>query len=182
MRKETAKALQELQQSSEPIVLLETIRRCQGQLALLSSGEQASSRGGTATAPVDANVRAVPWRGSSRASSCCGRKASRDRNEQKPHPGKRISIVPFEADAELMRQWLGEEPIVTPKELMERLIEKDPNRYRMLHLRTMQRRVSSYRMAEIKRELRETQEARQRRDQKVERTKNAVLPGVKSIG
>jgi hypothetical protein len=37
--------LRELQRRTDPLVLLETIRRCQGQLALLASGEQATGLG-----------------------------------------------------------------------------------------------------------------------------------------
>jgi hypothetical protein len=52
LSKEKARALQELQQSSDPMALLETIRH-QAQLALLASGEQAPSPGGTTTAVAD---------------------------------------------------------------------------------------------------------------------------------
>ena len=93
--------------------------------------------------------------------------------------GKRTRIDPFEADAERIRQWLAEEPIVTPKELMERLIEQDPERYGMQHLRTMQRRVSGYRLAQIEKELQVTVEPRQGPEQPMERAENPVLPGVK---
>ena len=94
----------------------------------------------------------------------------------KPCTGKRTRVDPFEADAERIRQWLAEEPIVTPKELMERLIEQDPERYGMRHLRTMQRQVSVYRLDQIERELQETLEPRQGSDQPMERAEKPVSP------
>jgi hypothetical protein len=121
--KEKARALRELQQNSDPMALLETIRRHQAQLALLASGEQASNPGGTTTALADPDAE-----NRSLESFLSGLqllwKESQPRPERaKPRTGKRTRIDPFEADAERMRQWLAEEPIVTPKELMERLIE-----------------------------------------------------------
>lgn len=180
--KETAEALRELQQSSDPMALLETIRRCQAQLALLSSGEQASNPGGTATALVDADAENRSLESFLSGLQLLWKESQPRPKRAKPRTGKRTRIDPFEADAERIRQWLAEEPIVTPKELMERLIEQDPERYGLRHLRTMQRRVSGYRLAQIDREIQETLEARHGPDQPMEKTENAVLPGVKSIG
>ena len=42
---EKAAKLRELQRGTDPLVLLETVRRCQGQLALLASGEQDAGLG-----------------------------------------------------------------------------------------------------------------------------------------
>jgi hypothetical protein len=45
LSEERADQLRELQRGSDPLALLGTIRRCQGQLAVLASGEQATGLG-----------------------------------------------------------------------------------------------------------------------------------------
>ena len=180
--KEKARALLELQQSSDPMALLETIRRHQAQLALLASGEQASNPGGTTTALADPDAENRSLESFLSGLQLLWKESQPRLQRAKPRTGKRTRIDPFEADAERMRQWLAEEPIVTPKELMERLIEKNPERYGMRHLRTMQRRVSGYRLAQIERELQETLEPRQGPEQPMGKAESPVLPGVKSFG
>ena len=49
LSEETAAQWRQLQQRSDPVALLTTIRRCQGQLALLASGEHGSGLHGAAT-------------------------------------------------------------------------------------------------------------------------------------
>jgi hypothetical protein len=146
--KEKARALQELQQSSDPMALLETIRRHQAQLALLASGEQASNPGGTTKALADPDAENRSLESFLSGLQLLWKDSQPRPKRAKPRTGKRTRIDPFEADAERLRQWLAEEPIVTPKELMERLIEKNPERYGMRHLRTIQRRVSGYRLSD----------------------------------
>ena len=177
--KEKARALQELQQSSDPMALLETIRRHQAQLALLASGEQASNPGGTTTALADPDAENRSLESFLSGLQLLWKDSQPRPKRAKPRTGKRTRIDPFEADAERIRQWLAEEPIVTPKELMQRLIKKDPERYGMRHLRTMQRRVSGYRLAQIERELQETLEPRQGLEQPMGKAESPVLPGVK---
>jgi hypothetical protein len=177
--KERARALRELQQSSDPMALLETIRRCQAQLALLASGEKAGQPGDGALLPVDPQAENRSLESFLSGLQLLWKDSQPRPKRAKPRTGKRTRVDPFEADAERIRQWLAEEPIVTPKELMERLIEQDPERYGVRHLRTMQRRVSGYRLAQIERELQETLEPRQGPDQPMERAENPVLPSVK---
>ena len=45
MSEERVDQLRELQRGSDQLVLLETIRRCQGRLAVLASGEKAPAWG-----------------------------------------------------------------------------------------------------------------------------------------
>ena len=161
------------------MTLLETIRRCQAQLAVLASGEKAGQPGDGALLPVDPQAENRSLESFLSGLQLLWKDSQPRPKRAKPRTGKRTRVDPFEADAERIRKWLAEEPIVTPKELMERLIEQDPERYSMRHLRTMQRRVSGYRLAQIERELQETLEPRQGPDQPMERAENPVLPGVK---
>ncbi len=150
--------LRELLQNSDPMALLETIRRHQAQLAWLASGEQASNPGGTTMALADADAANRTLESFLSGLQLLWKDSQPRPNRAKPRTGKRTCIDPFEADADRIRQWPAQETIVTPKELMERLIEKDPERYGMWQLRTMQCRVIGYHLAQIERELQETLE------------------------
>jgi hypothetical protein len=135
VNEERTAQLRELQRSSDPLALLETIRRCQGQLALLASGEQAAGLGpGEATTDRTGESRSLDvflgdlqtlWQ------------ASQPRRRlAKPRTGKRNRPDPFEPDVGLIGQWLQEEPLLSSRELMERLMAHNPERYSERQIRT----------------------------------------------
>ena len=120
--------LRELQRRTDPLVLLETIRRCQGQLALLASGEQATGLGAeSGRADRTQESRALEvflvdlqtlWHASQPR-----------RRKPRPRTGKRSRPDPFEADVALIEKWLEAEPLLGSRALMKRLVAHDPERY-----------------------------------------------------
>lgn len=150
--------LRELQRGSDPLALLETIRRCQGQLALLASGEQAAGLGpGEATTDRTGESRSLEvflgdlqtlWQTSQPR-----------RRPAKPRTGKRNRPDPFEPDVALIERWLEEEPPLSSQELMERLMAHNPERYSERQMRTLQRRLRSHRLQRIEAELAKTTES-----------------------
>lgn len=119
--------LRQLQRGSDPLALLETIRRCQGQLAVLAIGEQGSGLGpGAAVADRTQESRSLEvflgdlqtlWQSSQPR-----------RRKPRTRPGKRTRPDPFEADVTLIEGWLEEEPLLGSRQLMERLVAHDPQR------------------------------------------------------
>ena len=81
---------------------------------------------------------------------------------------------PFEAHADLIPQWLEAEADVCSKQLLERLIALDPERYGPQHKRTLQRRIRDWRIARVQEC---TESAAQRPETKPE-TGEKVLSGV----
>ena len=61
------------------------------------------------------------------------------RRKARTRTGKRTRPDPFEADVTLIEGWLEEEPLLGSRELMERLVAHDPQRYSNRQLRTLQR-------------------------------------------
>ena len=157
MSEERADQLRELQRGSDPLVLLETIRGCQGRLAVLASGEQGTGLGpGAAVGDRTQESRSLEvflgdlqtlWQ-----SSQPRRRKTRTRT------GKRTRPDPFEADVALIEGWLQEEPLLGSRELMERLVAHNPQRYSERQMRTLQRRLRSYRLQRIELEMAETGE------------------------
>ena len=120
--------LRELQRRTDPLVLLETIRRCQGQLALLASGEQATGLG-------DESGRADRTQESRALEVFLGdlqtlwHASQPRRRKPRPRTGKRSRPDPFEADVALIEKWLEAEPLLGSRALMKRLVAHDPERY-----------------------------------------------------
>ena len=108
---EKAAQLRELQRRTDPLVLLETIRRCQGQLALLASGEQDAGLGAeSGRADRTQESRALEvflgdlqtlWHASQPR-----------RRKPRTRSGKRTRPDPFEADVALIEEWLEAEPLL----------------------------------------------------------------------
>ena len=154
---ERADQLRELQRGSDPLVLLETIRRCQGRLAVLASGEQGTGLGpGAAVGDRTQESRSLEvflgdlqtlWQ-----SSQPRRRKPRTRTGKRPRPD------PFEADVALIEGWLQAEPLLGSRELMERLVAHNPQRYSDRQMRSLQRRLRSYRLQRIELEMAETGE------------------------
>ncbi|MFN7898185.1 MAG: hypothetical protein ACK5N0_00775 [Synechococcaceae cyanobacterium] len=125
MSEEKRAQLRELQRGTDPQMLLETIRRCQGQLALLASGKQdAGLRTGATVADLTQESR-----------------------------GKRSRPDPFEPDVELIGGWLETEPLLSSKELMQRLVAHKQERYSDRQMRTLQRRLHGQRLRRIEAEM-----------------------------
>lgn len=152
LSEESAAHWRQLQQRSDPVALLTTIRRCQGQLALLASGENGSGLQGAATdRDLAAENRSLEvflgglqslWQSNQPR-----------RRKPKPRTGKRTRPDPFEPDVERIEQWLQAEPQLNAKTLLARLIELHPQRYGERHLRTLQRRLRGYRLQWIEQEM-----------------------------
>lgn len=155
---ERADQLRALQRSSDPLVLLETIRRCQGRLAVLASGEQGTGLGpGAAVGDRTQESRSLEvflgdlqtlWQSSQPR-----------RRKPRTRTGKRTRPDPFEADVELIEGWLQAEPLLGSRGLMERLVAHNPQRYSDRQMRSLQRRLRSYRLQRIELEMAETGEA-----------------------
>ena len=148
----TAEPWRELQRRSDPVALLTTIRRCQGQLAVLASGEQSSALQASRTdRDLAAENRSLEvflgglqtlWQTNQPR-----------RRKPRPRTGRRTRPDPFAADVERIEQWLQAEPQLQAKTLLERLIRLSPERYGASHLRTLQRRLRGYRLQWIENEM-----------------------------
>jgi hypothetical protein len=144
--------LRELQRRTDPLVLLETIRRCQGQLALLANGEQDPGLGpGAGGADRTSDSRSLEvflgdlqmlWH------------ASQPRRcKPRTRTGKRTRPDPFEGDVALIEGWLEAKPLLGSRALMERLVAHDPERYSDRQMRTLQRRLRGHRLRRIEAEM-----------------------------
>jgi hypothetical protein len=67
--------------------------------------------------------------------------------------GKRTRPDPFEADVALIEGWLQAEPLLSSRELLERLVDHNPQRYSDRQRRSLQRRLRSYRLQRIELEM-----------------------------
>lgn len=174
---ERADQLRQLQCGSDPLALLETIRRCQGQLAMLASGEQGSGLGpGAAVADRTQESRSLEvfladlqtlWQSSQPR-----------RRKPRTRTGKRTRPDPFEADVALIEGWLQEEPLLGSRELMERLVAHDPQRYSERQMRTLQRRLRSHRLRRIELEMAESGEMQGHANAREASDPSAVIPVV----
>jgi len=178
---EQTEALRELQRSTDPVALLSTIRRCQGQLAVLASGEagtgELSARSERDLAAENRSLEVFLGGLQSLWHSNQPR-----RRKPKPRTGKRSRPDPFEPDVALIEQWLQAEPLIRAKTLMERLIAHNPERYGECHLRTLQRRLRGYRLQQIQQEMEQALAAPSLVEEKKEQDEKPVLPGVNKNG
>ena len=78
------------------------------------------------------------------------------RHKPRTRTGKRTRPDPFEADVALIEGWLQAEPLLDSRELMERLVAHNPQRYSERQVRSLQRRLRSYRLQRIELEMAET--------------------------
>lgn len=123
---ERADQLRELQRGSDPLVLLETIRRCQGQLAVLASGEQGTGLGPRAAVGVRTQEsRSLDvFLGDLQT---LWQSIQPRRRKPRTRTGKRTRPDPFEADVALIEGWLEKAPQLGSRELMERQEAGDPS-------------------------------------------------------
>ncbi|QPN56311.1 hypothetical protein I1E95_14640 [Synechococcus sp. CBW1107] len=169
--------LSRLQRRSDPVALLTTIRRCQGQLAVLASGEQGSALQASRTdRDLAAENRSLEvflgglqtlWQTNQPR-----------RRKPKPRTGKRTRPDPFAADVERIEQWLQAEPQLQAKTLLERLIRHNPDHYGARHLRTLQRRLRGYRLQWIEKEMATLVADRPSGLEDAQSGEKPVLPGV----
>jgi hypothetical protein len=96
----------------------------------------------------------------------------------KPRQDRRSRVDPFEAQADLILQWLEAEADVGTQELLERLIALHPERYGPQHTRKLQRRIRDWRVARMQECL---DRAAQRTEVKTE-TREKVLQDVNPNG
>jgi hypothetical protein len=146
--KDRSKALQDMQQSNNPMALRErsaAAKRRWPCCPAVRTPQTQRHRHGPGRCGCG---EPLPGQ-SSRDSSCCGRTVSRGPNEQKHAPPNEHELIHSRPMPNGSGSGLAEEPTMTPKEPMERLIEEDPECDGMRHLRKMQRRVSGYRLAQI---------------------------------
>lgn len=80
------------------------------------------------------------------------------RRNPRTRTGKRTRPDPFEADVALIEGWLQEEPLLGSRELMERMLAHNPQHYSERQMRTLQRRLRSYRLQRMELEMAETGE------------------------
>ena len=155
---ERADQLRALQRSSDPLVLLETIRRCQGRLTVLASGEQGTGLGPGA-AVGDRTQESSSLEVFLGDLQTLWQSSQPRRRKPRTRTGKRTRPDPFEADVELIEGWLQAEPLLGSRGLMERLVAHNPQRYSDRQMRSLQRRLRSYRLQRIELEMAETGEA-----------------------
>ena len=155
---ERADQLRALQRGSDPLVLLETIRRCQGRLAVLASGEQGTGLGPGATVE-DRTQESRSLEVFLGDLQTLWQSSQPRRRKPRTRTGKRTRPDPFEADVELIEGWLQAEPLLGSRGLMERLVAHNPQRYSDRQMRSLQRRLRSYRLQRIELEMAETGEA-----------------------
>ena len=175
--KEQAEALRDQQRRTDPVALLGTVRRCQGQLAVLASGEHGSQEQAAKTAR-DLAVENRSLEVFLGGLQTLWHSSQPRRRKPKPRIGKRSRPDPFEPDVVMLEQWLEAEPLIRAKTLLERLIQHNPQRYGECHLRTLQRRLRGYRLQRIEREMEEMLEAQPRAQAEAETEEAAVLPDV----
>ncbi len=174
---EQAEALRDQQRRTDPVALLGTVRRCQGQLAVLASGEHGSQEQAAKTAR-DLAVENRSLEVFLGGLQTLWHSSQLRRRKPKPRTGKRSRLDPFEPDVVMLEQWMEAEPLIRAKSLLERLIQHNPQRYGECHLRTLQRRLRGYRLQRIEREMEEMLEAQPRAQAEAEPEEEAVLPDV----
>jgi hypothetical protein len=96
----------------------------------------------------------------------------------RPRTGKRSRPDPFEPDVALIESWLEAEPTLGSRDALDRLITHNPERYSHRHLRTLQRRLRSYRLRRIEQELEQVLEPATPVANPDQQEQKPVLPGV----
>jgi hypothetical protein len=163
-----------LRQRCDPVALLTTIRSCQSRLALLISGQHTSAMTGE---PLNWQTPEQEKR-ERQGLQALWRQSRPLQKKPKPQQGRRSRIDPFEAHADLIPQWLAAEADVGSQELLDRLIDLDPQRYGPQHKRTPQRRIRDWRVTRVEKRVASASE----RPGTKPGTREAVLPGVNEDG
>ncbi|WP_071881562.1 integrase catalytic domain-containing protein [Cyanobium gracile] len=144
-----AQDLKELRKRCDPVALLATMRSCQSRLALLISGQHTSAMAGEPLSWQTPEQEKRELEGFLQGLQALWRQSRPRQKKPKPRQGRRSRVDPFEAHADLIPQWLAAEPDVGSQELLDRLIDLDPQRYGPQHKRTLQRRIRDWRVARV---------------------------------
>lgn len=125
----------------DPIVLLKNIRDAQAALVALIEATPPDGKKQQARVSTEEFV--------ARLSELCTQSEVRPTHQkpQKPPRTWRTRMDPFEGVWQKVEQWLVAEPDVPAKDLLERLVMAQPDRFSGKHLRTLQRRVRQWRAA-----------------------------------
>jgi hypothetical protein len=141
-----------LQRQSDPLRLLEAIRRCQGQLAVLASGEQEAGLGGNRNV-TDRSAESRSLEVSLGDLQTLWQTSQPRPRKTRSREGKRTRPDPFEADVVFIEDWLRAEPMLSTRELLSRLMALRPERYSETQKRTLQRRLCAHRLIRIEEEM-----------------------------
>lgn len=130
--------LRQEQQGTDPLMLLEAIRCCQDQLALLAIGEQNPGLGPGASGADRTQASRLPeaFLEDLQGLWCTRQPCCRPPN---PRTGKRSRPVPFAPDVVLIEVRLEAVPMLDSRNLMERLVAHKPEPYSDRQMRMLQR-------------------------------------------
>jgi hypothetical protein len=147
------KAQEELQRSSDPVALLETVRRCQASLASLSAGQDQQEQR-PRTGAVDPEQASKEQRTLSRFLR--NLQLLWQESQPLPEPRQKRRYTPrqrtlFLEHQEQIEQWLEREATMNAAEILRRLIRLAPGTYHEGQLRSMERRVREWRTARAER-------------------------------
>ena len=147
------KALEELQRSSDPVALLETVRRCQASLASLLAGQENHEQR-PRTGALDPEQASKEQRSLNRFLS--NLQLLWQESQPLPEPKQKRRYTPrrrtlFAEHQEQIEQWLESQACMNAAELIRRLMALAPGRYHEGQLRSMERRVKEWRTARAER-------------------------------
>ncbi|MFM7240243.1 MAG: transposase family protein [Cyanobium sp.] len=153
LRDAQQKALEEQQRSSDPVALLETVRRCQASLASLSVGQQHQEQRPRAGA-VDPEQAGKEQRTLSRFLR--NLQLLWKESQPLPEPREKRRYTPrqrtlFAEHQEQIEHWLEGEASMHATEILRRLMALAPGTYHEGQLRSMERRVKEWRTARAER-------------------------------
>ena len=153
LRDAQRKALEELQRSSDPVALLETVRRCQASLASLSAGQENQEQR-PRTGAVDPEQASKEQRSLNRFLS--NLQLLWQQSQPLPEPKQKRRYTPrrrtlFAEHQEQIEQWLEGEANTHAAEILRRLMALAPGSYHEGQLRSMERRVKEWRTVRAER-------------------------------
>jgi hypothetical protein len=153
LRDAQRKALEELQRSSDPVALLETVRRCQASLASLSAGQENQEQR-PRTGTVDPEQASKEQRSLNRFLR--NLQLLWQESQPLPEPKQKRRYTPrrrtlFAEHQEQIEQWLESEANTHAAEILRRLMALAPGNYHEGQLRSMERRVKEWRTARAER-------------------------------
>jgi hypothetical protein len=153
LRDAQRKALEELQRSSDPVALLETVRRCQASLASLSAGQENQEQR-PRTGTVDPEQASKEQRSLNRFLR--NLQLLWQESQPLPEPKQKRRYTPrrrtlFAEHQEQIEQWLESEANTHAAEILRRLMALAPGSYHEGQLRSMERRVKEWRTARAER-------------------------------
>jgi hypothetical protein len=147
------KALEELQRSSDPVALLETVRRCQASLASPLAGQENHEQR-PRTGALDPEQASKELRSLNRFLS--NLQLLWQESQPLPEPKQKRRYTPrrrtlFAEHQEQIEQWLESEACMNAAEILRRFMALAPGRYHEGQLRSMERRVKEWRTARAER-------------------------------